>query len=270
MTTNSQKNLTSLLDYNSSLDLSYLTFNTNLPWKINTNYLYHDASYVATNLFTISYDEIYKNNLNIESKNSNIVFTVSGNKNIEFSGNVLLNKDVSMNGNVTVSNNLYVNDSIQTPNLFVDNIFKNTNQEFIFIKDNIKIIGDLTISGNTSITGGTGLTLEFLNSIPINDCEIGLDSADKAKFTDVSANNLDVEYIMTTNDLFINNDISIQNDLIVNNNIILKNIENPSFTYKDVGPNNAIDLSAADIGGLITDKYFMIKNVDGTIGRAHV
>ena len=253
-------NLNSLLSYNSSLDLSYLTFNTNLPWKINTNYLYHDASYVATDSFTISYGEISKNNLNIESKNSNIIFTVSGDKNIEFVGNALFDKDISMNDNVTISNNLYVNDSIQTPTLLIDNIFKNNNQEFIFIRNNVKIIGDLTISGNTSITGDSGLTLEFIKSIPINKCEIGLEpeGATLAKFTDVTFNNIDVEYTMITNDSQINNNISIQNDLIINNNIILKNLPNSNFIYKDVNSYNSIDLSFNTVG--LSNKYFMIKN----------
>ena len=101
--------LSNLVKYDSNYDISYIEYNrNNIPWKMNTNYIYQDNNDVNDSNFATHFGNL-NNNLVIESSSNDIILATSEN-----------NKVKVMN-NIEVSNNLDAN-TILTHDISLNNI----------------------------------------------------------------------------------------------------------------------------------------------------
>ena len=224
--------------------------NDKRPWKINTSYISHNNSnYKNESLIQQGDDTNYnfridssKNNLRIESVDSNIdLFTYNTNS-INLEGKTNFNNNSIFNKSVILKKVLFQKKLLQLQNLVADDISTNTIR--LSNTQTVNFIGDLKISGRILTSSGAvdsegNALLENLldnydiensllkdsnvNDSIINNSSIGLTNPSQAIFTDVSINNL-----------------AIENDLIINNNLKLKNIEEVGYIYSTLISNDDI------------------------------
>ena len=226
----------------------FINYNNDLrPWKINTSYISHNNnSYVNESLKQKNDSKYYnfhndasKNNLIIESADSNIDLNTYNSNSINFQGITNFNNNSYFNKSVTFEESVISKETITTTNLVANEI--STNVIRLSDSQTFNFIGDLNIDGNininTGITGDDGevqvgrilneytinnseLKDSSLNNTNINNSLIGITGPSQAIFTDVSINNA-----------------VINNDIIINNNLILKNIEENGYIYTTLNSN---------------------------------
>ena len=134
--------ITNLLIYNPNNDISYLEYNKQgLPYMFDSTYIYHsnqnynDGSY-SQQLRTI------RNNLIIESADSNIVLSTIPDK------KVIVKNNMAVNNNLDVSNIITTN-NINTKDISLAGILYLTNS------GNINVIGNLNVQGGLTFTDTT-------------------------------------------------------------------------------------------------------------------
>ena len=217
--------------------------NAKRPWKVNTSYISHNnENYVNESLTTGGKTYNFnnaKNNLRIESVDSNIdVFTHNTNS-INFQGKTNFNNNSIFNKSVTFEDSVVSKKTITTTDLVVSDI----SVGILRISDNLtaNIIGNIKIEGSLDVIGqvkddsgnvvqgsllnnytiqNSKLNDSSLNNTNINNSLIGFTAPSQAIFTDVSINNL-----------------AIENDIIINNNLKLKNIEENGYIYATLSSN---------------------------------
>ena len=236
---------------NSTLETNYYVNynNTKRPWKLNTSYISHYNKIYANESLKQKGDnkdynfkiDASKNNLRIESVDSNIdVFTHNTNS-INFQGKTNFNNNSIFNKSVTFEDSVVSKKTITTTDLDAYDI----SVGILRISDNLtaNIIGNIKIQGSLDVIGqardGSGNVIQgsllnnytiqnsklndsSLNNTNINNSLIGFTGPSQAIFTDVSINNL-----------------AIENDLIINNNLKLKNIEENGYIYATLNSNTS-------------------------------
>jgi hypothetical protein len=221
--------------------------NSKRPWKINTSYISHNNnSYTNESLkqkndskYYNFYNDASKNNLIIESADSNIDLNTYTNNSINFQGITNFNNNSYFNKSVILEKSVVSKETITTPNLVASEI--STNLINLSNSQTVNFIGDLKISGKILTSSGLQdsegniITDSLLNDYTIensilknsdicntiiNNSFIGFTTPSQAIFTDVSINNA-----------------VIKNDIIINNNIKLKNIEENGYIYTTISSN---------------------------------
>jgi hypothetical protein len=147
------------LNYSYKHDISYANYNnSNLPWKINSSYIYHNNQTInsSLNLGPIN------NNLVIESSQNNIVLVTPQN-----------NKQVIVNNNMTINNNLDISNILKTN-------FINAND---LCSNGIIHTTGLTIKGSINMLG------KFKYRRGAIDISVGDTSASETRFRGVNFNN---------------------------------------------------------------------------------
>ena len=234
---------------NSTLETNYFINynNTKRPWKLNTSYISHYNELYANESLKQKGDnkdynfkiDASKNNLRIESVDSNIdVFTHNTNS-INFQGKTNFNNNSIFNKSVTFEDSVVSKKTITTKDLIASDI----SVGILRLSDNLtaNIIGNIKIQGSLDVIGqvkdGSGNVVQgsllnnytiqnselndsSLNNANINNSLIGFTTPSQAIFTDVSINNL-----------------AIENDIIINNNLKLKNIEENDYIYATISSN---------------------------------
>jgi microcystin-dependent protein len=234
---------------NSTLETNYYVNynNTKRPWKLNTSYISHYNELYANESLKQKGDnkdynfkiDASKNNLRIESVDSNIdVFTHNDNS-INFQGKTNFNNNSIFNKSVTFEDSVVSKKTITTKDLIASDI----SVGILRLSDNLtaNIIGNIKIQGSLDVIGqvkdGSGNVVQgsllnnytiqnsklndsSLNNANINNSLIGFTTPSQAIFTDVSINNL-----------------AIENDIIINNNLKLKNIEENDYIYATISSN---------------------------------
>ena len=221
--------------------------NAKRPWKLNTSYISHyNKLYANESLKQKGDNKDYnfqidssKNNLRIESVDSNIdVFTHDDNS-INFQGKTNFNNNSIFNKSVTFEESVVSKKTITTTDLTAYDI----SVGILRLSDNLtaNIIGNIKIQGSLDVIGqerdkdgnviqgsllnnytiqNSKLNDSSLNNTNINNSLIGFTGPSQAIFTDVSINNL-----------------AIENDIIINNNLKLKNIEENGYIYATLSSN---------------------------------
>ena len=242
--------------------------NNNRPWTIYATKICSDNS-----IYSISYQDL--SGLILEASNHNI--DIKTNNGItKFHNDVLFIGDVSFN--ILNSNNLYSN-IINVS----DKIFLEQDDEFN-IDGNINLNGNIVLNGSIDATEITSSQTATLKGSEILNSKIGIDRqdryqdtlndsyAEKAAFTDVSLNNLEVSNDIISHNLLLknkeNNLISIGSDYTVyfrvndnsgnyqyknsggtiykdfsNNSFLLKLGKTYTFNFEHMQQNNLIELS---------------------------
>lgn len=147
------------LNYSYKHDISYANYNnSDLPWKINSSYIYHNNQTInsSLNLGPIN------NNLVIESSQNNIVLVTPQN-----------NKQVIVNNNMTINNNLDISNILKTN-------FINAND---LCSNGIIHTTGLTIKGSINILG------RFKYRRGAIDISVGDTSASETRFRGVNFKN---------------------------------------------------------------------------------
>jgi hypothetical protein len=124
------------LNYSYKHDISYANYNnSNLPWKINSSYIYHNNQTInsSLNLGPIN------NNLVIESSQNNIVLVTPRN-----------NKQVVVNNNMTINNNLDISNILKTNFINANDLCLNG----ILRTGLLTIIGRIDLRGTFTYQGG--------------------------------------------------------------------------------------------------------------------
>ena len=238
--------ITNLLIYNPNNDISYLEYNKQgLPYMFDSTYIYHsnqnynDGSY-SQQLRTI------RNNLIIESADSNIVLSTIPDK------KVIVKNNMAVNNNLDVSNIITTN-NINTKDISLAGILYLTNSGNINVIGNLNVQGGLTFTGTTDREAGfTGRKSYFTTSTfyngdisnsrifysdiydskimnsYISDSVIGYDKSNnivrnKAVFSTVSMESLTFDGSLTSQ-----NYIKFPNNSNANNPIIIKSSDDYS------------------------------------------
>ena len=220
-----------LVDYN----------NNNRPWIIYASKICSDNS-----IYSISYQDL--SGLILEASNHNI--DIKTNNGItKFHNDVLFIGDVSFN--ILNSNNLYSNIINVTDKIFLQN---QAGGDSYNIDGNINLNGNIVLNGSIDATEITSSQTATLKGSEILNSKIGIDRqdryqdtlndsyAEKAAFTDVSLNNLEVSNNIISHNLLLknkeNNLISIGSDYTV----YFRVIDNSgNYQYKNSGDINNIN-----------------------------
>jgi len=221
--------------------------NAKRPWKVNTSYISHYNELYANESLKQKGDnkdynfqiDASKNNLRIESVDSNIDIFTHNDNSINFQGKTNFNNNSYFNKSITFEESVVSKKTITTTNLLVSDI----SVGILRISDNLtaNIIGNIKIEGSLDVIGqvkddsgnvvqgsllnnytiqNSKLNDSSLNNANINNSLIGFTTPSQAIFTDVSINNL-----------------AIENDIIINNNLKLKNIEENGYIYATLSSN---------------------------------
>ena len=124
------------LNYSYKHDISYANYNnSNLPWKINSSYIYHNNQRInsSLNLGPIN------NNLVIESSQNNIILITPQN-----------NKHVVVNNNMTINNDLDISNILKTNFINANDLCLNG----ILHTGLLTIIGSINLRGTFTYQGG--------------------------------------------------------------------------------------------------------------------
>jgi hypothetical protein len=197
------------LNYSYKHDISYANYNnSNLPWKINSSYIYHNNQRInsSLNLGPIN------NNLVIESSQNNIILITPQN-----------NKQVVVNNNMTINNDLDISNILKTNFINAKDLCLNG----ILHTGLLTIIGSINLRGTFTYQGG--VTDASASSTRFREVIF-----DKSMFYDSSINNSDV----LTSDF---SNMNIFNSYIYNNpigydiNLQASNVNNYRFNFNNVG-----------------------------------
>ena len=127
------------LNYSYNHDNSYANYNNiNLPWKINTSYIYHNNQTINSSLKLGA----IKNNLVIESSQNDIMLITPQN-----------NKKVIAKNSMTINNDLDISNILKTN--FIN--AKDVSLTGLLHTGNLTIIGNIDLLGRLSYRGGTSV-----------------------------------------------------------------------------------------------------------------
>ena len=158
------------LNYSYNHDNSYANYNNiNLPWKINTSYIYHNNQTINSSLKLGA----IKNNLVIESSQNNIMLITPQN-----------NKKVIAKNSMTINNDLDISNILKTN--FIN--AKDVSLTGLLHTGNLTIIGNIDLLGRLSYRGGTSVG-------DISESETrfrGVNFINNSMFYDVSITNTDL------------------------------------------------------------------------------
>ena len=158
------------LNYSYNHDNSYANYNNiNLPWKINTSYIYHNNQTINSSLKLGA----IKNNLVIESSQNNIMLITPQN-----------NKKVIAKNSMTINNDLDISNILKTN--FIN--AKDVSLTGLLHTGNLTIIGNIDLLGRLSYRGGTSVG-------DISESETrfrGVNFINNSMFYDVSISNTDL------------------------------------------------------------------------------
>jgi hypothetical protein len=262
--------ISNLLIYNSTNDISYIEYNrTGIPYNFDATYIYHnnqnynDGSY-STQLGTIN------NNLIIESATSNILLSTAENR------KVVIKNSMAVNANLDVSNVLKTN--ILTANdISLNNILYLNSSTSLFTN----IIGDLKIQGSiTQVTGGASeerpgfssnnasLTTSTFTAGDISFSDIFSSNIYSSNITNSYISNTAIGY--TSNNIATPNkavftDVSLQS-LTLTGTSYLKFLNNPNNTTN----NPTIIQSSNDYSKLEINKPLIVGLSQDTINISNI
>ena len=158
------------LNYSYNHDNSYANYNNiNLPWKINTSYIYHNNQTINSSLKLGA----IKNNLVIESSQNDIMLITPQN-----------NKKVIAKNSMTINNDLDISNILKTN--FIN--AKDVSLTGLLHTGNLTIIGNIDLLGRLSYRGGTSVG-------DISESETrfrGVNFINNSMFYDVSISNTDL------------------------------------------------------------------------------
>ena len=158
------------LNYSYNHDNSYANYNNiNLPWKINTSYIYHNNQTINSSLKLGA----IKNNLVIESSQNDIMLITPQN-----------NKKVIAKNSMTINNDLDISNILKTN--FIN--AKDVSLTGLLHTGNLTIIGNIDLLGRLSYRGGTSVG-------DISESETrfrGVNFINNSMFYDVSITNTDL------------------------------------------------------------------------------
>jgi hypothetical protein len=180
------------LNYSYKHDISYANYNnSNLPWKINSSYIYHNNQTInsSLNLGPIN------NNLVIESSQNNIVLVTPQN-----------NKQVIVNNNMTINNGLDISNILKTN----------------FINANDLCLNGILHTTGLTIKGSINMLGKFKYRRGAIDISVGDTSASETRFRGVNFKNSMFYDSSINNSTILTSDFSnmnIFNSYIYNNPI---------------------------------------------------
>ena len=158
------------LNYSYKHDISYTNYNNkNLPWKVNTSYIYHNNQTINSSLKLGA----IKNNLVIESSQNDIMLITPQN-----------NKKVIAKNSMTINNDLDISNILKTN--FIN--AKDLSLTGILHTGNLTIIGNMDLLGTFSYQGGTSI-------VDISESETrfrGVNFVNNSIFYDVSIINTEL------------------------------------------------------------------------------